>query len=365
MPLQVCLVAAEMTPLAKAGGLADVSAALVKYLHADGHDVRLFMPGYAVIRRAELECYPVDFLQNQTLQLGAYRYEFSVSTARLPGSDAFVYLVDCPACYDRPSIYTADPDEHRRFLLLTHAAFLCCQRMAFAPQIMHFNDWHTAVGTLLLRSTYAWDRLFAGSRSVLTIHNVGYQGFIGSGALAEVLPGGSAMLDQGELAMGRIGLLRTGIHYADLITTVSPTYAREIQTAEYGMGLDGELRARADALIGMLNGVDYDDWDPRHDRFLPRHYDPDHLGAKAALKQELLQRLALGSDADAPLIGVVSRLVAQKGFDLLFDVLPRLLQRYAFRSGGSRQRRAALRGILRRAGARARLARVLSPRLQR
>lgn len=130
--------------------------------------------------------------------------------------------------------------------------------------------------------------------------------------------------------MGRIGLLRTGIHYADLITTVSPTYAREIQTAEYGMGLDGELRARADALIGVLNGVDYDDWDPRHDRFLPRHYDPDHLGAKAALKQELLQRLALGSDADAPLIGVVSRLVAQKGFDLLFDVLPRLLQRYHF-----------------------------------
>ena len=330
MPLRICLVAAEMTPLAKAGGLADVAGALVKYLHAGGHDVRLFMPGYALIRREALECYPVDFLQGLSLQLGSYRYEFSVSTARLPGTSAFVYLVDCPACFGRTPIYSADPDEHRRFLLLTHAAFLCCQRMAFAPQILHFNDWHSAAGPLLLRSTYAWDRLFHASRSVLTIHNVGYQGLIGSGALPEVLPGGAAMFDPAELSAGHIGLLRTGIRYADLITTVSPTYAREIQSPEYGMGLDGELRARADALVGVLNGVDYDDWDPRHDHFLPRHYDPDHLGDKAALKQQLLQRLALGSGGDAPLLGVVSRLVAQKGFDLLFDTLPRLLQQHSF-----------------------------------
>jgi starch synthase len=328
MPLKVCLVAAELTPLAKAGGLADVSAALTKYLHADGHDVRLFMPGYASIRREQLECYPVDFLQNLSLQLGAYRYDFSVSTARLPGTDVFVYLIDCPACYQRPSIYSAEPDEHRRFLLLTHAAFMCCQRMAFAPQIMHFNDWHSAAGTLLLRTSYAWDRLFQGARSVLTIHNVGYQGIIAASALPEVLPDGAAMFDQAELAAGRIGLLRTGIHYADLISTVSPTYAREIQTPEYGMGLEGELRARADALVGVLNGVDYDEWDPRRDRFLPRHYDPGRLGTKASLKLELQQRLALG--AHGPLIGIVSRLVAQKGFDLLFEALPRLLQQRTF-----------------------------------
>ena len=319
-----------MAPLAKAGGLADVAGALVKYLHADGHDVRLFMPGYALIRREALECYPVDFLQDLSVQLGSYRYEFSVSTARLPGSSAFVYLVDCPACFARPGIYSADPDEHRRFLLLTHAAFLCCQRMAFAPQIMHFNDWHSAAGPLLLRWTYAWDRLFAASRSVLTIHNVGYQGVIGSDALPEVLPGGAAMFDPGELRAGHIGLLRTGIRYADLITTVSPTYAREIQTPAYGMGLDGELRARAEALVGVLNGVDYDDWDPRHDLVLPLHYDPGHLGNKAALKQQLMQRLALGPAGEAPLIGIVSRLVAQKGFDLLFDPLPLLLQRHSF-----------------------------------
>jgi starch synthase len=175
MPLKICFASAEVTPFAKAGGLADVSGALLKYLHADGHDVRLFMPGYSSIQRQELQIYPVDFLSNLSLTLGTYRYDFSVSTAQLPGSSAFVYLVDCPAAFHRAGLYTTDADEHRRFLLLTHAAFICCQRMAFAPQIMHFNDWHTAAGTLLMRATYGWDRLFQGARSVLTVHNIGYQ----------------------------------------------------------------------------------------------------------------------------------------------------------------------------------------------
>src|ERR1700694_4891008 len=173
MPLKICFASAEVTPFAKAGGLADVSGALLKYLHADGHDVRLV-------------------------------------------------LVDCRALFNRPSLYTADADEHRRFLVLTHAAFICCQRMAFAPQIMHFNDWHTAAGTLLLRAAYAWDNLFHGSRSVLTVHNIGYQGIVSSALHAEVLPGGPvSKLDAGDFAAGRINLLRTGLAYADRITTVS------------------------------------------------------------------------------------------------------------------------------------------------
>ncbi len=326
MPLRVCFASAEMTPFAKAGGLADVSGALVKYLRADGHDVRLFLPAYSSIRRDGLEIRPVELLQNLSLQLGVHRYQFSVSTARLPESSDFIYLIDCPACYERASIYTGEPDEYRRFLLLTHAAFLCCQHLGFAPQIMHFNDWHTAVGAALLRSTYARDPLFRGTRSVVTVHNIGYQGVVGAAAAAEVLPGGPAsMLDAAELAAGRINLLRTGLAQADLITTVSPTYAREIQTAEYGMGLEGLLHARASALVGILNGVDYDEWDPRRDRYLPRHYDPDRLDVKAGLQQQLLQRLGLHSAPRTALIGIVSRLVAQKGFDLLFEALPPLL----------------------------------------
>jgi len=331
MSLRICFVASEVAPLAKTGGLADVSAALIKYLHLADHDVRAFLPCYAALRRQGVPMRELSGLQDLALTLGRYTYRFSVLMAALPGSGAPLYLIDCPACFDRPSIYTTDADEHRRFLLLTHAAFLACQHMVFAPQIMHFNDWHTAIGPLLLRSNYAGDRSFQAARSVLTIHNIGYQGIVGASELPEVLAGApAALLDPEELAAGRIGLLRTGIDLADLITTVSPTYAREIQGPEYGMGLERLLRARAGALVGVLNGVDYDEWDPRHDRYLPQHYDAQGLAVKGALKAQLLARLELAEAPRAPLIGVVSRLVAQKGFDLVFDTLPRLLPEHAF-----------------------------------
>jgi starch synthase len=331
MPLRICFASAEVAPFAKAGGLADVSGALLKYLHADGHDIRLFMPGYSSIQREGLEIYPVDFLRELSVMLGSHRYDFSVSTAQLPDSSAFVYLVDCPAVFSRPSLYTTDADEHRRFLVLTHAAFICCQRMAFAPQIMHFNDWHTATGTLLLRSAYAWDRLFQASRSVLTVHNIGYQGIISSTAQAEVLHGAPvSMLDAADVAAGRINLLRTGLAYADRIMTVSPTYARELRSAEYGMGMETLLRKRSDAIVGILNGVDYDEWDPRRDRYLSQHYGANQLGVKAEIKDQFLQRIKLTAGPRTALIGIVSRLAAQKGFDLLFDSLPLLLQAREF-----------------------------------
>jgi starch synthase len=223
-------------------------------------------------------------------------------------------------------LYTEDADEHRRFLLLTHAAFLCCQRMGFSPQILHCNDWHTAMGPLWLRSIYRWDALFAHTRSVMTIHNIGYQGVVGAAAASEVLAGaGVELLHQDELRAGRINMLRHGLLYADLLTTVSPSYAREIQTAEYGLGLEDTLRARSGSLLGILNGVDYEEWDPRVDAYLPRHYGAGQLGVKAGLKEEFQRRVGLKSAERRPLIGMVSRLATQKGLDLLISALPRLL----------------------------------------
>jgi starch synthase len=326
MPLRICFVTSETTPYAKTGGLADVSGALLKYLHAGGHDIRLFMPAYSSIERQKYGLEPVPGLQNLSLQIGYQRFEFSVLTPSGAGAHEVVFLIDCPDAFDRATLYTVDPDEHRRFLLLTHAAFMCCQRLQFAPQIMHFNDWHSAAGTLLRRTVYAWDRLFQDARTVLTVHNLGYQGVIGASSLTDLLPSGeTGLLDQAALAAGQINLLGTGLAHADLITTVSPTYAREIQTPEYGMGLDAILRARSDAVVGILNGVDYDDWDPRHDRYLPQHYGADSLASKAALKQQLLQRLGLDDSRPTALIGIVSRLAEQKGFDLLLEALPRLM----------------------------------------
>jgi starch synthase len=328
-PLRICFVASEVAPLAKTGGLADVAGALPRYLHSKHHDVRLIMPLYSRIDTRALEMHPVQFLQQVPLALGSHVFEFSVYTAQLPGSSLMIYLVHCPALYDRPGIYTGGVDEHLRFLLLTRAAIETCQRMGFAPHIFHCNDWHTAFGPLYLRSVYNWDRLFTGTRTVLTIHNIGYQGVFAASAASDLALGASShLLHQDDLRQGRINSLKHGILYADAVTTVSPTYAHEITTATYGMGLEATLRLRPGGVIGILNGVDYAEWNPQTDRFIPHHFDANDLSGKEKTKQHLLKTLKLRYDARrrTPLLGIVSRLTAQKGFDLLFDSLPRILR---------------------------------------
>jgi starch synthase len=332
-PIRICFIASEITPLAKTGGLADVAGALAKFLHAEGHDIRVFVPLYRQIDRTRIECWPVDFLTDIPLRLGPHALRFSVQTARLPGSQVMVYLVDAPAMFDRDRIYGTTADEHLRFILLTHAAMLCCQRMGFAPDVLHCNDWHTGFAPLLLKTVYAWDRLFAGTRSLMSIHNLAYQGVFDAAVAADTGLGDAAhLLDAGERAAGRINPLREGIAHAHAVSTVSPTYALEIQTPEYGYGLDGLLRSRAASLTGILNGVDYEDWDPRTDRFLPRHFDASSLEAKQSLKRLFMQKLGLASPPRqrTPLVGMVSRLASQKGFDLLLSTLPRLLAEQRF-----------------------------------
>jgi starch synthase len=320
--------AAEVAPFSKTGGLADVSGALTKYLDGAGHDVRLFTPLHATINRSRFAIERLPGFRDVPLEFGPHRYRYDVWVAKIPGSEARAYFIDCAALYGRPTIYTSDADEHLRFLALTRAAFECCQRMGFAPHVIHCNDWHTAFAPLLLKAAYDWDRLFAGARSVLTIHNIGYQGIVGAAALPDLgLAGRHHLLHQDDLAAGRINSLKHGILYADAITTVSPTYAREICTDTFGMGLQDVLRARGAALVGILNGVDYDEWDPRNDRYLPHPFDERSLTVKAKLKTEFLARIGLPPKVRTPLIGLVSRLTVQKGLDLLFDALPEVLAR--------------------------------------
>ena len=333
MPLRVCFIASEVAPLAKTGGLADVAGALAKYLHVAGHDVRVFMPLYRQVERRNLDIWPVEFLRDVPVQLGSHALRFNVHTARLPGSRVMIYLIDAPALFDRDAIYGTAADEHLRFILLTHAALLCCQRMGFAPDILHCNDWHTGFGPLLLRTIYAWDQLFRGTRCLMSIHNIAYQGVFAAALRDDIGLGDAAhLLDAAELAAGRVNPLREGVKHAHHISTVSPTYAREIQTSAYGYGLDPLLTQRAGALTGILNGVDYEEWDPRNDRFITRRYGPEQLHVKDELKQDFLQRVGLATVARSrvPLLGVVSRLASQKGFDLVMAALPALLQRHDF-----------------------------------
>jgi starch synthase len=326
MPLNVCMIASEAAPLSKTGGLADVSSALTKYLHGSGHSVRLFTPFYSVIERSKITPRAIDFLQDVPLEFGPHRYRYSVFEAQLPGTAVPVYLIECPVLYARTAIYTWDVDEHLRFIALTRAALECCQRMGWSPDIVHCNDWHTAFAPLYLKSVYDWDQLFAKTRSVLTIHNIGYQGVFGAASAADVgLGPKSHLLHQDDLRAGRVNSLRHGILYADHITTVSPTHALEICTEQYGMGMQGELRARGKKLTGILNGVDYEDWDPLRDRYLPIRFDARHLQEKARLKQAFIERLGLAIAPEVPILGMVSRLAAQKGLDLAFDSLPEVL----------------------------------------
>jgi starch synthase len=325
--LKLCILSSEIVPFAKTGGLADVAGALVRNLSALGHDVRAFMPLYPIVRRNHPELQPVLGAQRAALTIGDTEYWFSLLTAGFPGSDAPVYFVDCPALFDRADLYTNDPDEHRRFLLFTRATLEGCRRLGFAPHIFHCNDWHTAFLPLYLKTLYASDSLLARAKSLLTIHNIGYQGVISSAAAPDLGLGAAwALLDQGDIARGLINPLKTGIKHAHSVSTVSPTYAREICETPLGMGLQVTLRERPDRVTGILNGVDYQEWDPRHDPHLSAHFSPQDLRGKLINKEMLTATVGLNMSTSQPLIGMVTRLTEQKGIDLLVDALPALLQ---------------------------------------
>ena len=325
-PLSICLLASEVTPLSKTGGLADVAGALAKVLNSDGHDARVWTPAYSSIDRAACGARPVPALQGLRLSIGSHTYSYSVLQGELPGG-ARAYLIDCPALYARPTLYTQDPDEYLRFLFLTRAALAGCAALNWAPGIVHCNDWHTAFAPLYLRTLFKGEPRLAHAHTLLTIHNIGYQGIFGAEHVEDLglRPEERYLLHQSDLAAGRINPLRHGILYADAVNTVSPTHAREICTDELGMGLQDSLRARGAAVSGILNGVDYAEWDPRHDRYLPEHFTAADLAPKAHLKAALLARLGLAAAPGVPLAGIVSRLAAQKGIELMFEALPRVL----------------------------------------
>ena len=324
--MKITFVASEITPFAKTGGLADVAAALPRALHALGHDIRVFMPLYSSIAGKHYNIKAVDNIQHVELMLGQYHYEFSLFSTRLPDSSLNIFLIDCPALYARPSLYTYDPDEHRRFLLLQRAALESCQRMQFAPEIIHCNDWHTALLPLMIKTSYGWDRLFQKTRSVLSIHNIGYQGQFGAHTLGDIGIGDIvAHMHSPDLAVGYINWMREGIRHADAVSTVSPTYAKEICTPEGGYVMDDSLRERVHGVTGILNGVDYDSWNPATDNLIPAQFSVDSLKGKQQCKQSLIARGNLHVGVDTPIIGLVSRLAVQKGIDLLTSSLPQLL----------------------------------------
>jgi starch synthase len=321
--MRVLHVAAELFPWVKTGGLGDVIAALPPALAAAGIDTRLVLPGFTAF---------LDALEST--EIARLRTPFAVerlriALARLPGSAVSAYLIDHPAFYDRPGGPYADadgrdwPDNHRRFALLGWGAAALAQGRDpdWRPDILHGHDWHAGLAPAYLRAD--------GSPvpCVFTVHNLAYQGFFSAGFFSDVhLPPGFFSIDGVEF-YGGLSFLKTGLFYADRLTTVSPTYAREIQTAAFGMGLDGLLRTRSNRLTGILNGVDPRIWSPEKDALLPRCYGVDDAATgKAAAKAVLAGRYGLTEEGTGPLFGAVTRLTPQKGLDLLLAALPGLVR---------------------------------------
>jgi len=325
--LKICFVTSEMTPFARTGGLGDVSAALPKYLHEKGHDVRVFVPLYSRIKIDNYDFAPVPTVQEASMRGTARMPRFSLYAATLPGSTLKIFFVHCPELYDRPGLYTRDADESLRFALLTRASIESAQRMGWAPDVFHSQDWQTALLPLYLKATYAWDQLFQSSRTMLTIHNIGYQGVFASSVLANLgLEEGRRLLDASDVREGRINFMKTGIRWADEITTVSPTYAQEILRETYGMGLHLALQERRHHLTGILNGIDTDIWNPATDAHLVQRYSARSLARKEKNKEDLLQRVGLPYKKEAPVFGIVTRLTVQKGIDFLPEPLFEMLR---------------------------------------
>ena len=325
--MNVLCVASEQAPYAKTGGLADVMAALPAQLHKAGHDVRVFIPFYDKIDRSRLQLEVV--FERLDLELGPHRYQAAI--LRQPGAPS-THFVHIPELYGRGSIYTRDPDEHRRFVALCVAALECCRAGDWAPDIVHAHDWQGALLPALIKRSYARDRrsnLFTRTRSLLTIHNLNYQGTFPAAAVADTNLD-PQVFHQDQLRAGKVNFLLTGVLYADGITTVSPTYAAEIQTEAHGAGLDPFLRARSSTVVGILNGVDYDEWSPEKDRHIPYRYSAGDLAGKALDKRALVESLGLPHHPEVPVIGIVSRLASQKGLELLEPTMPELLRRHGF-----------------------------------
>ena len=317
------MVASEAAPFAKTGGLADVVGSLPAALQSLGDEVAIVIPRYGSIGLKTAQ----RIYDRLYIYLGRARFEVSLyrTAAACP-----VYLVDCPVLFERKGFYGESggldyPDNHVRFAVFCRAA-LAVARFFFRTDIFHCHDWQAGLVPAYLRTAFATDPTFLGCKTLFTIHNLGYQGLFARSALVEVALDPAVYRPDGMEFFGRVSYLKGGIAFADALSTVSPTYAREIQTPEYGFGLDGALRARASALSGILNGVDYSEWNPETDPLIPAHYSADDLSGKRACKEHLLQEFGLPAGAmDRPLLGIVSRFTRQKGADILAEVAGRIV----------------------------------------
>ncbi len=314
--MKILMCASEAVPFAKSGGLADVVSALSKQLQLNGHDVRIVMPRYYSIDREKLKKHPNPL----GVPVGFGEIWNAVYETTLPDSDVPVYFLDNEELYGRSGIYgengsSSFPDNAKRFINLTRGSLQLCKMLDWYPDVVHSHDWPTSTAALFL-NTWEKDGYFTKTASVLTIHNLGYQGWFPKDDIHLFQLQWEEFFASGLEKMDTLNFLKCGIMQSDVITTVSPTYAHEIQ-ATMSEGLGSELSERSGDLYGVLNGMDYADWNPETDKLIPHNFSDKKMAGKAKMKAELQKRFGLEINPSKPLFGIVSRFAEQKGFGAL------------------------------------------------
>src|ERR1041385_5791618 len=328
--MHIAFAASECVPFSKTGGLADVVGALPKALDALGHNVTVYLPRY---KQTKLES-PKTVLPSVTIPFDdQYRFCSVLDGGKRAGVQ--FYFVEYPPFFDRDALYglpTGDyPDNAERFSLYCRAV-LEAAKILGVPDVLHCHDWQTALIPVLLPTNYMGCPSYRGVPVVFTIHNIGYQGLFSPDVLPLLgLPWELFTINRLEF-FDKVNLLKGGLVFSDYITTVSKKYSQEIQTAEFGFGLDGVLRGRSTTVTGILNGVDYDEWSPEVDKLIPAHFSAQDLAGKQTNKRELLKEFGMeNADLDLPVMGIVSRFAAQKGFDLIAQAADRMADRKSTR----------------------------------
>jgi len=331
--MRIAFVTSEAVPFAKTGGLADVSGALTKELAARGHEVALFLPRYPGVMKSQSGVSrPV--VEDLAIPVAGRHEQLTVE--KLVADGVNVYFVGHDGFFDRPELYR-DPatgedwaDNDERFIFFARAVIETCRALQWIPNVVHANDWQSALVPTYLNTIYAEDPVWSKTRSLFTVHNIAYQGMFKAETFAKLgVPEGWWYPTSPFEYWDQVNFLKLGLLFAESISTVSRQYAKEIRSSnEFGYGMEGILADRKEDLYGIVNGIDYDVWNPLTDEFIPEHFSPKNLAGKLACKKALLKEMGLpAGKGTTPLIGIISRLADQKGFDLIEEVAEELMSR--------------------------------------
>jgi starch synthase len=325
--LKILFASSEVAPFAKTGGLADVSANLPAAIASLGHQVRVIMPMYRSVQEGNFELKHLEKSSELSPEGGLAEDKVFYSEI---GRNLLIYFIKRDEFFDREMLYGTSqgdyPDNAERFIFFSRGILNLCKLTDFRPDVIHCNDWQTSLAPVYLKGLYQNDPFFSNVRTVFTIHNLGYQGVYPKEYMAlSGLPAEFFSI-KGLEYFGKISFMKGGILFSDIITTVSEKYSREIQTSEYGYGLDGVLRDRSNDIYGVLNGVDYTEWNPETDSHLEANYNARDLSGKRNCKQELVKIFKLEGKDETPIVGIISRLADQKGFDILAEAMEELMR---------------------------------------